>query len=68
MKTAEEFTQDKIDGRDNKEICADCMIKFARLHLDAQKEAILKILKARGTYNNINKNIILNAYPNTLIK
>lgn len=68
MKTAEEFVQDKIDGRDNKEICADCMIKFAKLHLRAQKKAILKKLEARGHHNNIDRNIIINSYPDTLIK
>lgn len=43
-------------------------IEFAKLHLQAQQEAILKVLENRGEHNNIDKNIIINSYPLNLIK
>jgi len=46
----------------------EAMIEFAKLHVEAQQEAILKVLENRGEHNNIDKNIIINSYPLNLIK
>lgn len=46
----------------------ELIIEFAKLHLQAQQEAILKVLENRGEHNNIDKNIIINSYPLNLIK
>jgi hypothetical protein len=48
--------------------CKEAMIEFARLHVQAQTEAILERLELRGEHNTIDKNIIINAYPLTNIK
>jgi hypothetical protein len=42
--------------------------EFAKLHIQAQTEAILERLELRGEHNTIDKNIIINAYPLTNIK
>ena len=46
----------------------DAIIEFAKLYVQAQTEAILERLELRGEHNNIDKNIIINAYPLTKIK
>lgn len=45
----------------------EMMQEFAKIQLKAQQDAILKILELRGEHNNIEKNIIVNAYPLTNI-
>ena len=48
--------------------CKEAMIEFAKLHVQAQTEAILERFELRGEHSNIDRNIIINAYPLTNIK
>jgi uncharacterized protein YjbI with pentapeptide repeats len=81
--TAEDFLQDHhqishfYDDKTNNMVCFSddvqkAMIEFAKLHLEAQKKAILKNAKLKkvnfwgGT--EIDKNSILNSYPLDKIK
>ena len=82
--TAEEFLKDKLSEIHEEEIFEDllqkmftvdiseAMIEFAKLHLEAQKKAILKNAKLKkvnfwgGT--EIDKNSIINSYPLDKIK
>lgn len=75
ISTAEQLWRDTYmikDGAEwtkNPEVVAiEVAKKFAKLHLQAQQEAILKVLENRGEHNNIDKNIIINSYPLNLIK
>jgi len=86
LPTAKEFFNDRSDElNSNKEDIPQWMIKtsieFAKLYVEAQREAILKNIKVSngGTWKTnegylqsdpakVNKESILNAYPLTLIK
>ena len=66
--TAKEFIQQKDDKTgpawsESTQELADAFIEFAKIHLIAQQDAILKLWELRGGYNNVEKNIIQNAYP-----
>ena len=67
--TAEEYLNELVPiGSLSFECGIEAMVEFAKLHVQAQTEAILKRLKLRGEHNNIEENIILNSYPLTNIK
>lgn len=67
--TAEEFFKEELSGEPlTQESVEEALVNFAKLHLQAQQEAILKVLENRGEHNNIDKNIIINSYPLNLIK
>jgi hypothetical protein len=81
--TAEDFLQDHhqishfYDDKTNNMVCFSddvqkAMIEFAKLHLEAQKKAILKNAKLKKVNfwggEVIDKNSILNSYPLDKIK
>ena len=69
--TAEEFFKEKYGSNDRIAIDNAILlsIEFAKLHVEAQTEAILKITHKNGIPRIVdNKESILNAYPLTNIK
>ena len=66
--TAEEFYK-SIVGESPVGYTEEAMIEFAKLHVEAQTEAILKITHKNGTPRIVDvKESIIDAYPLTLIK
>ena len=74
--TAEEFLnllgvpyRNGLENRRGNYISPDELIKFAKLHVEAQTEAILKITHKNGIPRIVdNKESIIDAYPLTNIK
>ncbi len=63
--TAEEFLYEN----DMRKLTTTAMIEFAKLHVEAQTEAILKITHKNGTPRIVDvKESIIDAYPLTNIK
>ena len=71
LPAAEEFFIQKGFMKPNQKLGYDiktAMIEFAKLHIEAQKQTILTRLEKRHDHNNLERNIILNAYPLNKIK
>lgn len=75
--TAEEFFKEELSGEPlTQESVEEALVNFAKLHLQAQQEAILEKVRAnhiecwgqRTGDIEIDKDSIINAYPLNLIK
>jgi len=67
--TAEEYLNELVPiGALSFESATEAMIEFAKLHVQAQTEAILEKIALRKEESNIIRNIVCNSYPLNKIK